>query len=352
MSYLSPLARNIVPYTPGEQPRDRKYIKLNTNENAFPPAPGVGPALAGLADTLRLYPDPDCSRLREVIARRHGVRPENVFVGNGSDEVLAFSFQALVGPEGVRSPDIGYSFYPVYASLFDQPFDTVALCDDLTVPYRALIGNQTVALANPNAPTSLALGRAELCELITGLREQGKALILDEAYCDFGGESMAGSIYEFDNLLVVRTLSKSYSLAGLRLGYALGSDELIDGLNRIKNSFNSYPVDTLAQAAAAAALEDVEYFERTRTAIMATRDRFAARLRSMGFDVPVSCANFVFPEHRSVPARELFTALRERGILVRYFAKPRLDNRLRITIGTDEEMDAVADALEQLVAGR
>lgn len=351
MSYLSPKARTIEPYTPGEQPRDRKYIKLNTNENAYPPSPRVEEAIRGLAERLRLYPDPECTRLREAIARRHGLSPANVFVGNGSDEVLAFAFEALVGPEGVLTTDIGYSFYPVYAQLFSLPFVTVPLEADLSVPWRALIGGRTVALANPNAPTSLALGRGELLELARGLRAQGKALILDEAYCDFGGESLAAYVNEVDNLLVVRTLSKSYSLAGMRVGYALGAPELIDGLSRIKNSFNSYPVDTLAQAAATAAVEDAQYFERTRTAIMATRDRFAERLRALDFDVPDSRANFVFPAHARVPARELFAGLRARGILVRYFDKPRLDNRLRITIGTDADMDAVVAALRELTRG-
>lgn len=349
MNYLSPKARTIEPYTPGEQPRDRKYIKLNTNENAYPPSPRVEEAIQGLTPKLRLYPDPECTRLREAIAKRHGLTADNVFVGNGSDEVLAFAFEALIGPEGVLSTDIGYSFYPVYASLFSLPFDTVPLNDDLSVPWRALIGDRPVALANPNAPTSLALGREEVRQLAEGLREHGRALILDEAYCDFGGESMAACVNELDNLLVVRTLSKSHALAGMRVGYALGSPALIDGLNRIKNSFNSYPVDTLAQAAATAAVDDYEYLEQTRGAIMATRERFIRRLRELDFDVPDSRANFVFPAHARVSARELFAGLRERGILVRYFDKPRLDNRLRITIGTDEEMDAVIQALEELV---
>ena len=250
MNYLSPKALEIEPYTPGEQPRDRKYIKLNTNENAYPPSPRVKAAISGLTDSLRLYPDPDCGALRAAIARRHGVQPENVFVGNGSDEVLAFAFEALVGPEGVLTPDIGYSFYPVYADLFGLKFSTVRLNDDFTVPWRELISDKTVALANPNAPTSLAVGSGDLLEVAKGLARNGRAFIVDEAYCDFGGESMAKYIGECDNLLVVRTFSKAYSLAGMRVGYALGAPGLIDGLNRIKNSFNSYPVDTLAQAAA------------------------------------------------------------------------------------------------------
>lgn len=349
MNYLSPKALEIEPYTPGEQPRDRKYIKLNTNENAYPPSPRVKAAISGLTDSLRLYPDPDCGALRAAIARRHGVQPENVFVGNGSDEVLAFAFEALVGPEGVLTPDIGYSFYPVYADLFGLKFSTVRLNDDFTVPWRELISDKTVALANPNAPTSLAVGSGDLLEVAKGLARNGRAFIVDEAYCDFGGESMAKYIGECDNLLVVRTFSKAYSLAGMRVGYALGAPGLIDGLNRIKNSFNSYPVDTLAQAAARAAIEDEGYFEFTRNAIIGTREKFSAELSRLGFDVPKSRANFVFPEHKTAPARELFQKLREAGILVRYFDKPRLSNRLRITIGTPEDMAEVVRALEKLV---
>lgn len=349
MNYLSPKAREIKPYTPGEQPRDRKYIKLNTNENAYPPSARVRAAVSGVTDSLRLYPDPDCGALRNTIAQKHGVSPENVFVGNGSDEVLAFAFEALVGPEGVLTTDIGYSFYPVYADLFGLKLSTVPLESDFSVPWRALISDKTAVLANPNAPTSLALSADKLMETARGLRNNGRAFIVDEAYCDFGGQSVAGYINECDNLLVVRTLSKSYSLAGMRVGYALGAPELIDGLNRIKNSFNSYPVDALAQAAARAALEDVNYFEYTRRAIIDTRERFSAELKRLGFDVPLSRANFVFPEHASVPARELFDGLRARGILVRYFDKPRLSNRLRITIGTPEDMDAVVRALSEMV---
>ncbi len=349
MNYLSPKANTIVPYTPGEQPRDRNYIKLNTNENAYPPSPRIEAALQGMAAQLRLYPDPECTALRTAIARRHGLAPENVFVGNGSDEVLAFAFEALVGPEGVLSVDIGYTFYPVYAALFDLPYTTVPVRDDLSVPWRELIAGHTVALANPNAPTSLGLDCDALSQLAAGLRAQGKALILDEAYCDFGGESMADAVGEFDNLLIVRTLSKSHALAGLRVGYALGAPGLIDGLNRIKNSFNSYTVDALAQAAATAAVDDAGYFEHTRDMIVATRARFTAQLRDMGFDVPDSRANFVFPMHPRVPARTLFEGLRARGILVRYFDKPRISNRLRITIGTDAEMDAVVQALRELI---
>lgn len=348
MSYLSPKARNIQPYTPGEQPRDRQYIKLNTNENAYPPSPRVEEALRGLTPALRLYPDPTCLELRKAIARHHGLSADNVFVGNGSDEVLAFAFAALGGPEGILTTDIGYSFYPVYASFFSLPLATVPLNADMSVPWRELIDGRTVALANPNAPTSLALGGDALYELAAGLRRRGHALILDEAYCDFGGQSLAGRVNELDNLLVVRTFSKSHALAGLRVGYALGSPELIDGLERMRDSFNSYPVDSLAQAAARASIEDEAYFARTRDAIIATRERFSDGLRELGFDVPDSRANFLFPRHARADAKALLAGLRERGILVRYFDKPRLNDRLRITIGTDEQMDAVIEALREL----
>ncbi len=352
MNYLSPKALEIEPYTPGEQPRDREYIKLNTNENAYPPSTRVPHSMKGTYAALRLYPDPECVELRRAIAGHHGVAPENVFVGNGSDEVLAFAFRALVGPEGVLTTDIGYSFYPVFADLFGLDMRTVPLEDDFTVPWRALIGDRTVALANPNAPTSLALESKKLLEIARGLRENGRAFIVDEAYCDFGGESMVPYINEYDNLLVVRTMSKAYSLAGMRVGYAIGAPGLIDGLNRIKNSFNSYPVDTLAQLAARAAIEDEDNFEYTRHAIMETRDKFADDLRALGFDVPRSSANFVFPAHPVVAAKALFYALRERGILVRYFDKPRLNNRLRITIGTPDDMEKVTRAIKEIVGER
>ena len=353
MNYLSPLAQGLVPYVPGEQPRDRKYIKLNTNENAYPPSPAVAEALRALdAGELRLYPDPECQALRETIARHHGLKVENVFAGNGSDEVLAFAFAALIGPNGAVTPDIGYSFYPVYAQLFGLNMEYVPLDADFNVPLERMICGRTAVLANPNAPTSLSAGRAALVELALALRERGLPFILDEAYCDFSkGDSLAGELPGLDNLLIVRTLSKSHALAGMRTGYALGAPELIDGLQRIRDSFNSYTLDRVAQVAATAAINDEDYFRAGIRRIVATRDRFITELRALGFEVPQSSTNFVFPRHPDFDAQLLFRELRARGILVRYFNKPRLNDRLRITIGTDEDMAAVISAFREILHG-
>ncbi|WP_276357985.1 histidinol-phosphate transaminase [Cohnella caldifontis] len=349
--YWSDLAASLVPYVPGEQPKDRTYVKLNTNENPYPPSPRVLEAIRGAANgDLRLYPDPTCSALIRKIADYHGVSPEQVFVGNGSDEILAFSFAAFFNPTGepVLFPDITYSFYKVYAGLYNIPYRTVPLDDEFRVPLEALgEPNGGVILPNPNAPTARYVETELFRDVLT--RNRRKVVILDEAYIDFGGRSAIGLVNEYPNLLVIQTLSKSRSLAGLRVGFAIGHPDLIEGLNRVKNSFNSYTIDRLALAGAAAAFEDQAYFEETTRKVVATRERTAAILKERGFRVIDSAANFLFVSHPERQASDLFGELKQRGVLVRYFNQPRIDNYLRVSIGTDEEMDVFLRALGEIL---
>lgn len=339
----------LTPYTPGEQPKDRKFIKLNTNENPYPPSPAAIAAIQqNTNETLRLYSDPDASALRRSIAASYGVGEDQVFVGNGSDEVLAFAFQAFYS-EGARIvfPDITYSFYPVYANMFGIRYRTVALNDDFTVPVEELCGkNDGVVLANPNAPTGMELPQSGIIRILEA--NPDVAVIVDEAYVDFGGKSALPLIEKYPNLLVVQTFSKSRALAGLRVGFAFGNPNLIQALNCVKNSINSYTLDRLALAGAAAAVEDKAYFDAQCAKVIATRERTSNELRNMGFTVYPSKTNFVFVTHPTVPARDLFAGLREKGILVRYFNLPRIDNCLRVSIGTDEEMDAFLAAMTEL----
>lgn len=350
-AFWSSRIRDMVPYTPGEQPKGRTFIKLNTNENPYPPSPRVLEAIRRTAgEGLRLYPDPEASALRETLAAYHGVAPEQVFVGNGSDEVLAFCFQAFFGPEKpICFPDISYSFYPVYAALFDVPFREVSLREDFTLPVEDFLGgNGGVVLPNPNAPTGIALPLEEIERLAAG--NPSTVVVIDEAYVDFGAESALALLSRYPNLLVVRTMSKSRSLAGMRVGYALGSPDLIAALNCVKNSFNSYTLDRLALAAAQASVEDEGYFEETRQKIMATRMRTAEALEKIGFRVCPSQANFLFVSHPKRSGKELLDGLRAQDILVRWWGKARIADYLRITIGTDEEMDRLVEALAQLTA--
>ncbi|MDR2404247.1 MAG: aminotransferase class I/II-fold pyridoxal phosphate-dependent enzyme [Spirochaetaceae bacterium] len=352
--------RNLDPYVPGEQPRDRRFIKLNTNENPYPPSPLVIETIREAAgEELRRYPDPECTELRELIARKYGVKEEQVFVGNGSDEVLAFSFGAFFEPlsgaacpgssaavsRPVLFPDITYSFYHIYARLWGIPCHTVALDDTFSVragDYRVPSGG--LSLPNPNAPTGRAVSLAELRSIIEyQYREGGGVVIVDEAYRDFGlvqaGESAVSLIDEYPNLLTVHTFSKSFSLAGLRVGFAIGSGELLEGLRRIRDSFNSYTVDRLALAGAAAAIADSAYYEGINRRVMATRDRVSLALTSLGFDLIPSLTNFILVRVPGKSGAEAFKALRERGILARHFNQDRIQDFLRVSIGTDEEMD-------------
>lgn len=346
----------IVPYTPGEQPRE-KLIKLNTNENPYPPSPAVAAALKTLDhDRLRLYPDPTSRRLRERIGAYFNLDPAQIFMGNGSDEILAFCYQAFFNPgqdQGPRSeivfPDITYSFYPVYARLYDIPFRTVRLGEDMRIPLEALKEPSAgILLANPNAPTGRVLELDEIEAIASS--DPDRLLIIDEAYVDFGAESAVSLIPAYDNVLVVQTFSKSRSLAGLRLGYALGSPALIEALERIRDSFNSYTLDLLAQTAGEAAMMDGAWFETNRRRIMDTRERTVEQLSGMGFSIVPSSANFIFARHPGISGLRLQQALRENGILVRHFNQPRTTDYVRITIGTDEEMKALTAVLGTILA--
>ncbi|TMU26230.1 histidinol-phosphate transaminase [Halomonas sp. ATBC28] len=349
--YWSPAVRELTPYVPGEQPREQ-LVKLNTNENPYPPAPGVGEALREYAtDHLRLYPDPTSAALREALAETFQVASSQVFVGNGSDEVLAFAFQAFFrhgAPLDV--PTITYSFYPVYANLYGVELRKHPLNKQWEVDIDALGADTSrsgVIFANPNAPTGHAHSLATIEALLK--RVTDRVVLVDEAYVDFGAESAVALIDRYPNLLVTGTFSKSRSLAGLRLGYAVGSEELIDGLLRVKDSFNSFPVDSLASLVGIAALKDVEHFEACRERVITTRERTHRRLEALGFEVLPSKANFVLAQHPNHEGAQLFAGLRERGILVRHFNTSDLNNFLRITIGTDDEMDSLIEALEMLL---
>jgi histidinol-phosphate aminotransferase len=340
----------IEPYVPGEQPKDKQYIKLNTNENPYPPSPKAVAAIAAAAGAdLRLYPDPNADSLRQTLATAYGVKPEQVFVGNGSDEVLAMAYLAFLDDKTPAVfPDVTYSFYPVYAQLFGNNCRIVPLREDFTMPLEDLCRNDgCVILTNPNAPTGIALSLAEVERIVRENPDQ--VVLVDEAYVDFGAESAVGLIDRYPNVLVVQTFSKSRSLAGLRIGFAFGDAGLITALNSVKNSFNSYTLDRLALAAAQAAVEDKAYFDQTRHQIMATRDRTAEQLRALGFTVLPSSSNFLFAGRGPKPAAELFRQLKDRGVLVRYFSKPRIDDFLRITVGTDAEMETLIKTLKELI---
>jgi histidinol-phosphate aminotransferase len=345
--YWSQTVKNIKPYVPGEQPKDRKYIKLNTNENPYPPSAKAILAIKNAAnDTLRLYPDPSGDELRDTIASHFGLKRDNIFIGNGSDELLAFSFPAFFEPAGlpVLFAEITYSFYPVYASLFNTNYRLVPVDSEFNVPLDGYFqDNGGILIANPNAPSGIGIPLKDIEKILK--RNANSVVILDEAYIDFGGQSAVGLISRYPNLLVIRTLSKSYSLAGLRVGFALGNEALIEGIVRIKDSINSYTVDRLAQAGAREAIKDDAYFQETRLKIINTRERVSATLQRSGFQVIPSQANFIFVSNRKYPGRVLFQSLRDKGILVRYFDKPKIDNFIRVSIGTDEEMDRFLDVI-------
>ena len=347
--FWSSRIRQLTPYTPGEQPKNRTFIKLNTNENPYPPSPKAIAAIQVAAgERLRLYPDPEAAELVQALSRQYGLPENQIFVGNGSDEVLAFAFQAFFDPGStIVFPDITYSFYPVYANMFGIGYRTIPLNEDFTVPTDAFFaGNDGVVIANPNAPTGIELGQDGIRAILE--HNPHVAVIVDEAYVDFGGTSALPLIAEYPNLLVVQTTSKSRALAGLRVGFAFGNPNLIAAMNCVKNSINSYTLDRLAIAGAAAAVEDRAYFDAQRQKVMDTRARVSHQLTQLGFTVLPSKSNFIFASHPSVPAKTLFAHLREEGILVRYFDLPRIDNFLRISIGADHDMEALVSALEKL----
>jgi histidinol-phosphate aminotransferase len=349
--YWSKKVKNITPYTPGEQPKDRKYIKLNTNENPYPPSPRVIDAIKNAADeTLRLYPDPTGDQLRETIAGYYRLSKNNIFIGNGSDELLAFAFPAFFEPAGkpVLFADVTYSFYPVYAAFFNINYRLIPVDEEFNIPEEGYYqDNGGIIIANPNAPSGKGVSGKTMEAILS--RNINSVVIVDEAYVDFGGQSAVALINEYPNLLVIKTLSKSHSLAGLRVGYALGNEELIEGVIRVKDSINSYTVDRLALAGAQAAIKDDDYFQETRSKIIKTRERVSARLTEIGFKVIPSQANFVFISSEKCPGSLLFQRLREKGILVRYFNKPKIDNFLRVTIGTNAEMDSFLEVIKAIV---
>lgn len=348
--YWSEITKNIEPYVCGEQPKDKKYIKLNTNENPYPPSPKVLEAIKNAANgDLRLYPDPNCDNLREVIAQYYNLNKEQIFIGNGSDEVLAFSFLAFFNSgETIIFPDISYSFYPVYADLYNINYKLAKLDEEFSIPVSELMtDNGGVVIPNPNAPTGKYLD-VDLIKKILDYNSD-KVVIIDEAYIDFGGTSVVGLIKDYPNLLVIQTLSKSRSLAGIRLGFALGQEELIEGLNRIKNSFNSYTIDRVAAIAGTEAIKDEGYFKECVCKIINSREKVTEKLIRLGFNVIPSKANFIFATHSIYPANELFTRLREKSVLVRYFNKDRINNYLRITIGSEEEMDLFVEKVEEII---
>lgn len=349
-SYWSEKAKSLTPYVPGEQPGDQEqWIKLNTNENPYPPSPKALEAGAkALNERLRLYPDPDSTALRAAIAAHHSVAADQVFLGNGSDEVLAFCFNAFFDPDlPVRIPDITYFFYKVYLNLYGLSGDVIPLEADFSLPVEALMGAPGgLAFANPNAPTGFSVS----LDIVARLAEScPRAVIVDEAYVDFGGESAIPLIERHPNIVVPRTFSKSHSLAGARVGYAIAAPDMVASLNRVKNSFNSFPLDRVAQAMAQASIEDVDYVQGCTAKIIATRKRSAAALEERGFAVLPSEANFLFVQHESRKAEELLAALREKRIMLRRFSLPRIENFLRITIGTDDEMDALFAALDEIL---
>lgn len=348
--FWSQIVRALSPYVPGEQPRIANLVKLNTNESPLGPSPLALDAMrAAMADTLRLYPDPEATELRTALAAHHGVKAEQVFVGNGSDEVLAHAFVALLKQsKPLLFPDVTYSFYPVWAQLFGVAFETVPLDGEMRIrveDYRREAGS--IVTANPNAPTGIALPRAEIARLLDEHRDI--PVLIDEAYVDFGGESAAPLIADHPNLLVVQTMSKSRALAGLRVGYALGDVGLIEALTRVKDSFNSYPLGRIAQAGATASLRDDAYFRETCARIVAGREAMTRELTRLGFVVLPSSANFVFASHPNQDGSKLAAALRERAVLVRHFNKPRTAPWLRITVGTEADTSRLIEALADIL---
>jgi histidinol-phosphate aminotransferase len=350
--FWSPVVAGLTPYVPGEQPKTADLVKLNTNEHPFGPSPRALEAMqVELGESLKLYPDPESTRVKEAAAQACGVRPEQVFVGNGSDEVLAHAFFALFQHERpLLFPDITYSFYPVYCRLYDIDHLTVPLDD----AFQVRVGdyarpNGGIVIANPNAPTGRLLPVAEIARLLQCNTES--VVLVDEAYIDFGGDSAASLIDDYPNLLVVRTLSKSYALAGLRVGFALGDEALIEGLERVKNSFNSYPLDRVAIAGATAALEDRGWFERSRDRVIEQREALIAGLEARGFNVLPSKANFVFASHPAHDAWTIAAGLRAQRVIVRHFKLPRIEQFLRISVGTEEQHARLFAALDEVLAG-
>lgn len=348
--FLNDNTKSIKPYIPGEQPKGLELIKLNTNENPYPPAPSVINRIKELADdNIRLYPDPEASAVKKAVAGYYGIDQNQIFVGNGSDEVLGFLYKAFFNTtDQIAYPDITYSFYPVYSELFSIPSLRIPVRDDFTIDFSVYpSGLKAILVANPNAPTGIFVP-VDTIEALAQTRKD-TLIIVDEAYVDFGGSSAVPLINRYDNVLVVQTLSKSRSLAGMRIGLAIGCPDLIAGLEQVKNSFNSYTVDRLAQGAAASAFDNKDYFDETREKIMNTRNWFQAELEKLGVRITPSSANFVFACIPGIKGGDALQKLREQGILVRNFQSPRIEDWLRITIGTDQDMEKVIFCIKSIM---
>ncbi|MBY7142236.1 histidinol-phosphate transaminase [Virgibacillus sp. NKC19-3] len=349
-NFWSTLAKRTEPYVPGEQMDKQDIIKLNTNENPYPPSPNVIDAIKHELDQkLNLYPSPTADQLKRDIATYYNLSQDNIFVGNGSDEVLAFSFMAFFEPgKAIRFPAISYSFYPVYAKLFQISYEEVPLNRDFTLPVEAFFQSEGgVIFPNPNAPTSIYLDLKGVTEILENNPNQ--VVVIDEAYIDFASKSAASLIHQYDNALIVQTMSKSRSLAGLRIGFAMGNPDLIEALTRIKDSFNSYTLDRLAIAGAEAAVKDTDYFTATIEKVIHTREWVVTEMKKRGFYVLPSQANFIFASHYHRTAEEVYTKLKQNDVLVRHFKKPGIDNYLRITIGTDEDMEVFFRKLDTIM---
>ncbi|MDN8271538.1 histidinol-phosphate transaminase [Acinetobacter baumannii] len=351
MRFWSPEVRELEPYVPGEQPKIQNLLKLNTNENPYPPSPKVVEAVQAVlhaqADALRLYPDPDATALKQAIAKQQNINVSQVFVGNGSDEVLAHIFKAFfLQDEPILYPDITYSFYPVYSQFFGTKTKEIPLNENFEIDVRDYTQpNGGVIITNPNAPTSIALSLAEIEQVLQA--NPDRVVVIDEAYVDFGAESAVSLINRYENLVVCQTTSKSRSLAGLRVGFAIAQSHLIAALEAVKNSFNSYPIDRFAIAAAEASFEDQAYFEEQCQKVITSREKLVRDLTELGFNVLPSKANFIFATHSQHDAGQLAQKLREQGIIVRYFNKPRINQFLRITVGTDEQNARLVQTLKQ-----
>ena len=348
--FWSSFVKELVPYVPGEQPKLANLVKLNTNENPYGPSPTAIKAMqAEVSDSLRLYPDPNGDLLKRAVADYYNVQPGQVFVGNGSDEVLAHAFHGLFQHgKPLLFPDVTYSFYPVYCGLYGIDFEAIALDQQFQVDVDDYVRpNGGIIFPNPNAPTGCLLELEAIERLLQA--NPDSVVLVDEAYIDFGGRSAIALVDRYPNLLVTQTLSKSRSLAGLRVGLAVGHPDLIEALERIKNSFNSYPLDRIAIAGAAAAFDDREYFEQTCQRVIASRETVIAAMQDLGFEVLPSAANFIFARHPQREAAQLAAGLREQGVIVRHFKQPRIEQFLRITIGAPEQNQALLDALKGIV---
>lgn len=342
--------RKVEPYVPGEQPKEKNIIKLNTNENPYPPASGVKNVLKNFsADDLRLYPDPSSDELVGALAKRYGVKPSQVFVGVGSDDVISMCFLTFFNSDKpIVFPDITYSFYDVWASVYNIPFETKPLDENFFINENDYFcENGGIIFPNPNAPTGVFESLDKIEKIIKA--NPDVIVIIDEAYIDFGGESCIPLLEKYDNLIVVQTFSKSRSMAGARIGFAIGSERLIKYLNDVKFSINSYTMNCLTQKIGVEAVCDEDYFKKTVDKIISTRENAKIKLKELGFDFPDSMSNFIFASHKKIPAEEIFEELKKKNIFVRYWNKPRINNYLRITIGTDEEMEKLFEALESIV---